>query len=202
VFSDLVGVSDPVVTAYTSAIRKMIGDVGGEQLAIYTLADAFDLSDYDSMRRALEQRFALTLAEVRLRVRGDIASRALFNGIHRFLFEDEVTARIGESRNQVRKSCKDLAYRVIRRSDAWSAVVGQMFPGALRLSVHPQSSHSEKLGIHLVPTRDNWLTPWHGVVLDDGASLRLVKRREAEELGARLLWRDGLPSHYVLAGRQ
>lgn len=48
-----------------------------------------------------------------------------------------------------------------------------------------------------MPARDGWLTPWHGVVLDDGDSRYLVKRWDAEQLGASIVWRNGLPSHFV-----
>jgi pyoverdine/dityrosine biosynthesis protein Dit1 len=97
----------------------------------------------------------------------------------------------------VSKQCKELAYRMIQRSRAWGDLVGDVFPDSLRLSIHPQHSHAGKIGFHLVRTRDNWLTPWHGVVVDDGTSVTLVKRSQAEHAKASLVWRHGRPSHYV-----
>lgn len=197
VFSDLVGVRDDAVTAYRDELAKMIADTGGQSIDLYTLDDAFPEASYPDMRRRLEDTFAQDLEALRAQVRTDPDRRALFNGIHRFLFEDCSALQPDRSRSQLREQCKDLAYRVIRRSDAWSRLVAGAHPAGVRLSIHPQPCHSEKIGFHLVKTRDNWLTPWHSVALDDGTSLTLVKRSEAERLNAALVWRHARPSHFV-----
>lgn len=134
---------------------------------------------------------------MRARTLADPGARDIFGGIHRFLFEDRMALSTGRSRNSVREETKSLAYQVIQRSDAWSHLVEDFFPEALRLSIHPQVSHSPKIGIHMMRTRDNWLTPWHGVALDDGEGIRLVKRHEAERMGATLVMRGGRVSHYI-----
>jgi pyoverdine/dityrosine biosynthesis protein Dit1 len=105
--------------------------------------------------------------------------------------------RPNESRNKIRESSKELAYKTIQRSNAWSRLVAEQFPGSLRLSIHPQPLHSSKIGIHMVGTKDNWLTPWHGVVVDTGKGLMLVKREEAERMNASLVMRKQRPSHFV-----
>ena len=111
----------------------------------------------------------------------------LFNGIQRFLFEDRAVIDAGKSRTQIREECKDRTYEVIRRSDAWGRLVADCFPAALRFSIHPQPPHSEKIGILLGESADVWLTPWHGVALRQGGRFRLIKRKDAEALGARLV---------------
>lgn len=198
VFSDLVGVRDDAVTAYRDELAKMIVNTGGQSIDLYSLDDAFpgDLT-YDEMRERLVAGYALSLEELRAQVRTDDDRRALFNGIHRFLFEDQSVLHPHLSRTRVREDCKELAYHVIRRSDAWSTLVAGEHPGGVRLSIHPQPCHGQKIGFHLAKTRDNWLTPWHGVALDDGTSVTLVKRSEAERLNASLVWRHARPSHFV-----
>ena len=62
----------------------------------------------------------------------------------------------------------------------------------------PQPPHAEKIGILLGPADDVWLTPWHAVALLEGGAWKLVKRHQAEELGARIVERDGRPSHFEL----
>jgi len=39
--------------------------------------------------------------------------------------------------------------------------------------------------------------PWQGVLLEEGGSLTLVRRHEAEQLKASLVWRNERPSHFV-----
>ena len=59
----------------------------------------------------------------------------------------------------------------------------------------------EALGIRLMEA-ENWMTPWHGVAVDVGGSFVLLKRAQAEDLGARLVCHKGRPSHYELIDKQ
>jgi pyoverdine/dityrosine biosynthesis protein Dit1 len=76
------------------------------------------------------------------------------------------------------------------------------FSDAVRLSIHPQSCGAKKIGIRLSASAlwpDSWQTPWHGVAVDTGGRFMLLKRAQAEALGARLIHREGRPSHYILS---
>jgi pyoverdine/dityrosine biosynthesis protein Dit1 len=77
-----------------------------------------------------------------------------------------------------------VAYSVILKNNAFSRLVAEKFPHAVRLSIHPQPRGSSKIGVRLLPSSDNWRTPWHSVALLDGEKFTLVKRKEADELGA------------------
>ncbi|NYI06966.1 isocyanide synthase family protein [Allostreptomyces psammosilenae] len=198
VFGDVVGVDDDTVTAYRVALAEMIRAANWTSLDLFGLDDAFGGEDYPKLRQLLEQNYSSTLEELRESVRTDQAALSLFNGIHRFMFEDAVARQGADaSRTRLRNDSKEAAYQTILRSNAWSRVVAERFPEAVRLSIHPQPPHSEKFGLRLLPTRDGWLTPWHGVVLDDGVAPLLVRRWEAEELDASVVSRNGRPSHFV-----
>lgn len=178
VFSDLVGVSDEDVDAYGEGVREIIERFGLTRLDTFDLEQVFPQSSYDGMRTALVDGFAAPLGEVRR------CDRALFNGIHRFLFEDRIAKDPHRSRNKARTETKEAAYLVIQRSNAWSRLVESHFPGALRLSIHPQDLDSMKIGIQMLPTRGQWRTPWHGAIITDGRRIRLTTRALAEAAGA------------------
>jgi L-tyrosine isonitrile synthase len=197
VFCDLLGIPDGAVAAYRAELRRVILATGGGSIDLYSLGDAFQTGDYQLLRTLLVERYGTPVERIRERTRQELAARSLFNGIHRFLVEDEAALRPDVSRTRLRAECKDRAYRVIQRSNAWSALVAETFPHALRLSIHPQPSHGDKIGFHLIRTADNWLTPWHGVVLDDGRRLTLVRRSDAEAMNATVVWRNSRPSHFV-----
>jgi pyoverdine/dityrosine biosynthesis protein Dit1 len=198
VFGDVVGVTDNAVTVYRESLEEMIRTAHWSCLDMFGLSDAFGGDDYPKMRRLLEDNYSATLDELRESVRKDPKTRALFNGIHRFMFEDAVARRgSAASRNKLRNESKEAAYQTILRSNAWSRLVAERFPHAFRLSIHPQPPHSEKFGLQLMRTKDGWLTPWHGVVLDNGIDRFLVKRWDAEKLRASIVWRDDRPSHFV-----
>jgi pyoverdine/dityrosine biosynthesis protein Dit1 len=197
VFGDLVGVSDDDVSQYRDELALMIDQAEAHSVDLYSLDDAAGKRDFNALRAELVRDYATPVDELRKRMATDESFRFLFNGIHRFMFEDQLALRPDRSRNKLRTECKDLAYRVIQRSDAWGSLVAEAFPAALRLSIHPQPAHSEKIGFHMIRTRDNWLTPWHGVALDDGNTITLVKRSEAERRNASLVWRNKRPSHFI-----
>ncbi|HEY3607880.1 MAG TPA: isocyanide synthase family protein [Pseudonocardiaceae bacterium] len=198
VFADVVGVTDDAVTAYRANLTSMISAANWKSLDLFGLDDAFGSLHYPRLRQVLEENYASTIGELKQRTRTEDSMRALFNGIHRFMFEDALGTRGAESsRTKLRQESKEAAYQTIRRSNAWSRMVAERFPGTIRLSIHPQPPHSEKFGLRLMRTKDGWLTPWHAVVLDDGVHQSLVRRWEAEQLNASVVWRNGRPSHFI-----
>jgi pyoverdine/dityrosine biosynthesis protein Dit1/AcrR family transcriptional regulator len=198
VFSDLVGVAEADVTEYGRELASMLGRLGAGSLDTLNLEDLFDADDKDALREQLCEHYAEPLAAIEARARTHERHRALFNGIHRFLFEDRLRIEPGKSRNRVRNECRERALRVIQRSEAWGRLIQECFPVALRLSIHPQPPHSEKIGLLLGEAEDAWLTPWHGVALKTGAGFKLVRRHEAEALGAQVVLRGGRASHYEM----
>jgi pyoverdine/dityrosine biosynthesis protein Dit1 len=194
VFGDLVGVTDQDITGYGQALETLVKRLGARSLDFFHMEDLIETTSFDAMREQLCANYAEPLECLEQRTRELPRHRALFNGIHRFLFEERVDPD-GGSRTQVREACKELAYRVIQRSDAWGRLVADCFPTAVRLSIHPQDPHSEKIGILLGEAEDAWMTPWHGVAVRSGRQFALMKRCNAMALpGARIVSEHGRPS--------
>jgi pyoverdine/dityrosine biosynthesis protein Dit1/AcrR family transcriptional regulator len=192
VFSDLVGVADSDVLSYGKEISVMIEQLDLRSLETFHMQDLYDeATSIPQMRGSLCRHYAESAEVIHQRLHSNKNQQALFNGIQRFLFEDRVVIDKGKSRTRVREECKARTYEVVQRSDAWGRLVADCFPAALRLSIHPQPAHSEKIGILLGESPDVWLTPWHGVALKHHGAFRLVKRREAEEAGASIVAKDG-----------
>lgn len=188
VFSDLVGVSDNDVTAYGQDIRRIIDRLGiSNTIDTFALSDLYENVDLPTMRENLNRHYEQSLEIVRERAVKIPQTAILVNGIHRFLFEDHIELYPDRSRTQVRNECRDLAYRVVQRSDGWGRLLSDCFPMALRLSIHPQAPHSDKIGILLGPANDVWLTPWHSVAVKENGRFKMMRRHEAEALGARLV---------------
>ncbi len=185
VFSDLVLVREEDVNAYGGAIDKIIADFGFLSLRTMSMDDVF-AGDFREARARLLREYGRPLAEIREEVRNESEARMMFNGIHRFLFEDRLVLDSGKSRSQIRDESKDIAYQVIQRSNAWSQLVEAHFPDAVRLSIHPQVGMATKIGFRLVDCANVWGTPWHNVALLTAEGFRLVKRKAAEQAGAEL----------------
>jgi pyoverdine/dityrosine biosynthesis protein Dit1 len=212
VFSDVVGTSDNDVTGYRDTLREMITALGLSSVSTFNLEELYAGLGFDEMRDQLMAEFGEPLEELQASVRRagndptcsatDVEMNRLYCGITRFLVEDATFPGQTKSRNALQKECRLRAYEVIQRSQAWSGIVEKHFPEAVRLSIHPHGCGSTKLGIHLAEPAesDNWITPWHGVALETEGRFVLAKRSQAEALGARLVMRDGRPSHYTLLG--
>lgn len=211
VFSDVIGMRDEDVTAYQNELSKIIVESGFTSISTFNLDDLYVGQSFDQMRAQLMEEYGEPLEVLKASVRrggknddcspdfseDDKEAHRVYCGITRFLLEDALFPGQKKSRAALQKECRTRSYQVIQRSKAWGELVEIRFPNAVRLSIHPQSCGSKKLGIRLIEA-DSWLTPWHGVAIDVGGRFMLIKRSEAEKLGARLIHQEGRPSHYVL----
>lgn len=207
VFSDVVGMRDEDVTAYQDELSRMVAELKLTSLSTFNLEKLYEGLSFDQMRGQLMTRYGAPIEALKASVsRGgkasggtqeDVETNRLYCGITRFLVEDASFPGQTKSRTAIQKECRARAYEVIQRSKAWGELVEAAFPSAVRLSIHPQSCGAKKLGIRLIEP-DNWQTPWHGVAVEVSGRMVLLKRSQAEALGAKLMYRGGRPSHYVL----
>ncbi len=183
-FSDVVNVADPVIDRYNDGIKEIIQEFELSALSVFTMDDLYPGKTPEELREILLLTYGKELSEVKARIVSEPGYRTLFNGLHRFLFEDAVTLSPDCSRTQVQKQSKDNAYELLRRSEAWSELLGTHFMGALRLSIHPHDPAHEKFGIKLVASSSKWATPWHNVVVKIRDRFELMHKSEALALNA------------------
>lgn len=196
VFNDLVKVHDDNVDAYMEGINRIIEEDKLTHITTFGLDHYYEKTPYPMMREQLVHEHGEPISVIKNKIKVIDAEKMLFNGIHRFIFEDHLVLLHALSRNQVRKVTKETAYYVIQRSNAWGQLVKAHFPHAIRLSIHPQACGSEKMGIMLLKSKDVWATPWHRVVLFDGKEHSLIRKHEAEALGAKPIFNNNQFSHY------
>jgi pyoverdine/dityrosine biosynthesis protein Dit1 len=207
VFSDIVGMREADVTNYQIELKQMMIDLRLKNLSSFNLDLLGKDNDFTQLRHDLMQTFAKPVDILRARISrgatqgrepGDEEAYRMYCGITRFLVEDSIFPGQIKSRSAIQKECRIKAFEVIRRSNAWSELIAQRFPEALRLSIHPQTCGSKKLGIRLIGA-ESWLTPWHSVAVKTHEGFVLRKRTEAEALGAQLvLSPSGRPSHFEI----
>ncbi|WP_106794864.1 isocyanide synthase family protein [Aquimarina sp. Aq78] len=187
VFSDIVQVNDDDVTTYSEALNDMIKRENINYLETFNLDNVFPELSYDEMRYELSNNYGESIEEVKYNVKNQESEKNLFNGLHKFVYEDMSVLNRELSKNQLKKQSKEIAYQVIQRSHSWSDLVAKFFPECIRISIHPQKLNTGKIGIQLVKCNHNWGTPWHNVVLLDEEGYKLVKNKEAKEMGAELI---------------
>ncbi len=206
VFNDAIGIDDRNVSDYQQALSLLIQKMSFTFISTFNLDDFYSSRDFNQIRQQLMMQYGEPLEILKEAVRKgnqkpcsreEEEIHRQYCGITKFLVEDAMHPGQRLSRSAIQKECRQRAYIVIQRSRAWSELIAKHFPHALRLSIHPQSCGSSKLGIRLMEA-ENWMTPWHGVAVDIDGRFALLKRAQAEKLGAHLVYREGQPSHYQL----
>ncbi len=202
VFGDLIRVSDEAINHYQREIESLLHEVGATYLSVFNLGDVKGLAehtdDYDLLRRLLVDGYAESEEAIKQQLMQDEQGLLLYRAITRFLYEDSQLPGYSGSNAALQKDAKQRACGVIQRSWAWGNLLAQHFPAAIRLSIHPQPVDSLKMGIHMMPTKDDWLTPWHGVAANVNDQFVLMKRKDAQSLDGELVEIRGTPSHYLI----
>ncbi len=206
VFGDVIGVDDNDISQYQAVIGRLIAQKHADHLRLYNLEDCTRFNapsrDFDTLRQLMIDNHADSLFAIKSTLMKSDEGVALYRAISRFMFEDGLTPDYSGSRTALQRKAKLMAVEVIQRSWAWGDLLAKEFPHAIRLSIHPQAPSSLKIGIHMMPTHDCWITPWHGVAVETGGRVVLMSRKNAQLCGARLVMQDGQPSHYVMAASQ
>jgi len=205
IFNDILNVPDENVSAYARHIKIIIKDNALTNLSTYSLDDVPDAKGgFEQKRDWIIGKHAPTLesiyAEFKQPGPSGFDAMNLFNGIKHFCYDDQRVLRPGLSNKKIKKLCSALSLHVIQRSRAWSELLNITFINPVRLSIHPQSLSSTKLGIILVPSIDRWRTPWHSVPLYDGEGYSLVRRQEAEQQQSKLIVMENGYFCYVAPG--
>ncbi|TDB56234.1 L-tyrosine isonitrile synthase [Photorhabdus luminescens] len=202
VFGDLIRVSDTVISQYHEDIKQLLHEVGAINLSTFNLNDDKELcehsDDFNLQRQMLVKHYARSEESIKDELLQNSDGLQLYRAVTRFLYEDSLLPGYTGSNNALQKDAKQRAIGVIQRSWAWGSLLDTHFPNAIRLSIHPQPANSIKLGIHMMPTRDDWLTPWHGVAANVNGQFILMKHKEVQMMGGKLVDIHGKPSHYVI----
>jgi pyoverdine/dityrosine biosynthesis protein Dit1 len=182
VFSDVVKVSDDHIDQYSQGIKDIIEEFKLIHLSTFALDDLYSDLSNDELRETLMKNYAKSDSEIRFYVKNDANWRNLFNGIHRFMMEDQAVFHPEKSRSQLQKETKKLTYELVRRSDAWGELLSAHFQGELRLSIHPYPIYHNKFGIKMVHSSNKWATPWHNVTVKSDKGYELMHLSEAKKL--------------------
>lgn len=200
VFNDVVMVNDRDVDAYLARIHFIVNKFHLTDIDFFDLGDFYCGMDFITMRKKLTHDFAVSIEELKNHIKNDSTQQYLFNGLHRFIYEDLYGLQEHKSsKNRVRKQAQQLAYLLIQRSHAWSALIKSLFTEGIRLSIHPHQCGGDKLAFQLIPSSQKWATPWHNVVVKDShGNIKLMKNKEAKLLAANIVYIDSLPSYYQI----
>lgn len=199
VFADLVRIPDADVFEYTEAIKDYYRQHYPDCFEFFDIKDFLpQLTCLNTMREELMVRYGRSLLLLMEQAQNEKETLSMYRGITKFLFEDfcGLNEFAGQSNTRIQKAAKQTSLRVIQRSNAWSLLLKEVYPGSLRLSIHPQFRESIKIGINMANADDAWRTPWHSVAVWKNQQILLQKRILIDENRHRLIFNGGKPCHY------
>ncbi|XP_002967756.2 spore wall maturation protein DIT1 [Selaginella moellendorffii] len=206
VFSDLVGSDDAAVESYGEMFSDMAHNLYPGLVSFFRL-DEFLLDNHsedsitklisnttvehpvateltanaENARRALMCLFGCDESTVTKEIKDDPETRNLYRGFSRFMLEDlyeHKSCKNLPSKSAKKKLCSQVAFLMILRNRAFSAMVEWLFPLQLRISIHPHPNRGPKYGINIIHSslvaaqrsseEKNFHipTPWHNTVVE------------------------------------
>ncbi|XP_002975629.2 spore wall maturation protein DIT1 [Selaginella moellendorffii] len=206
VFSDLVGSDDAAVDSYGEMFWEMAHNLYPGLVNFFRL-DEFLLDNHsdkdiaklisnttvehpvateltanaENARRALMCLFGCDESTVTKEIKEDPETRNLYRGFSRFMLEDlyeHKSCKNLPSKSAKKKLCSQVAFLMILRNRAYSAMVEWLFPLQLRISIHPHPNRGPKYGINIIHSslvaaqrsseEKNFHipTPWHNAVVE------------------------------------
>ena len=154
------------------------------------------LANTNLCRAELESRFGSSEEALTKHIKSDKDTNLTYCGMVKFLESEMETSPTlaGRTRAARMKVYRQLAKRMMQRSEAFTLAIRTLCPLHVRLSMHP-SSGAAKLSIPLIPTKDGNFqkSPWHSCVAVglDGA-YRCVHQDEVRD-SHELVYRYGRP---------
>ena len=198
VFCDIIPFIEENVSSYSKEILKIIQVEDFSYLSIFKLDNLFSHTEYSRIKDNFIKEFPDNVESLKKKRFYSPDFFVMFSGLNKFIYEDLSYIYKDKSKPWIRNEAKNLTFQIIQRSNTWSKLIEKYFPQALRLSIHPQSAITKKIGVNLVDSDDLWRTPWHSVCCWKDNHFFLTSKDNAESLGAHLERADERYPYYKL----
>ncbi|KDO26136.1 hypothetical protein SPRG_08497 [Saprolegnia parasitica CBS 223.65] len=169
IFNDIIGVSTDAMDAYIAELEAMAvaakhSHIKFDRLEHYTTSE-------DPNQELLE-RYNCDKIDMKKLLKDDAGVLATYRGFRRFLTKDLAHKWVGMSNSAIDKAAGAAAKLMIQRNMAFSTLVDDCYPDAVRLSIHAYDNAGPKYGVALIPQLESSngsipTTPWHCVMVTD-----------------------------------
>lgn len=182
---------------YLAKLNEMIEKNDLKNIKIINLAGTVDLNKYAETETSFRQRVSKPKND------DDINSLNLYRGQIQFFTTELSMGYPEKSKSKVKKEAEIISRGVARMSNALSKYLSVIEPEALRLSCHPKTIATDKIGIWFNEDHAPGGTPWHNAAVYEISEttkkcvVSFMKAQEAREKGYRLqVDKEGKPSHF------
>lgn len=193
VFNDLMDVPESTVDQYREVVMDMSA---GLPISWYQARDFYPGKSDATMRQKVMDQFGITAEKLERDILFDPDVNFLYRGMIKFMTGD-LAIRDFVSNSQLHKAAKKMAREMMFRNEAYSALVRSEFSDKIRLSMHPSVNNGVKYSFQLIPSERAWTSPWHCAILTDTEGIATVHRKDAEEKGYRIEYKNNRPYNFT-----
>ncbi|WP_454783376.1 L-tyrosine/L-tryptophan isonitrile synthase family protein [Legionella sp. WA2022007384] len=183
---------------YLAKLQSMIEKNDLKNIKIINLAGQVDLNKYAETEEHFRQRLRTPQNDE------DRNSINLYRGQIQFFTTELKMGYPEKSGSKIKKEAEHIARGVARMSAALSDYLSIIEPNALRISCHPKTVASDKIGLWLHEDHSEGGTPWHNAAVFELSEstnkcvVSFMKAQDAKEKGYLLQTdKEGNPSHFV-----
>lgn len=191
IFNDLLGVSNNIVDDYLEISKDMGRKAPMEW---YNLTDFYHTSTVTAREKVVDQ-WGITAEELEQRILLNPNVNWLYRGMIIFM-KQEIITRGYPNNSQLEKAAKKLAREMMFRNEAYSNLVRKEFASSIRLSMHPSVNDGEKYSFQLINSPNAHHSAWHSAILKTSEGVSTVHRKDAEDMGAELVYKDNQPFYF------
>ncbi|KDO23584.1 hypothetical protein SPRG_10779 [Saprolegnia parasitica CBS 223.65] len=197
IFNDIIGVSLDTMDAYAMALEDLARDSGLTHL-VFDRLEAYTTTEEPNTE--LLVRYGCDQLDMAALLKEDSELLATYRSFRRFLAKDLALTWAGLSKSAIDKAAGVAAKCMIQRNMAFSSLVDDCYPHAIRLSIHAYDNAGPKYSVALIPQLESAIptTPWHCVMCQDrDGSLRSRKHEDVDTSRYTLETKYGRPWQYV-----
>jgi pyoverdine/dityrosine biosynthesis protein Dit1 len=190
-YSDIVEIESEKVIVYS---QKIVENYDHKPKRIEWFDFFEDKGKGEKIQILLDEKYSQTQNEIRREIDENQNTTKQYAELSRFWFDDLDEGNLS-SRARERRA-KEIALRMIARNRAYSKYLEENFEGSIRLSIHKSPIEAERFWVNLIPENPFCNAPWHNVALKTSQGWKLVKKIQAITEGAKLIYENGIPSHF------
>ncbi|WP_419419048.1 L-tyrosine/L-tryptophan isonitrile synthase family protein [Legionella sp. D16C41] len=183
---------------YLIQLNNMIDNNNFKNIKIVNLDGKVNLNNYAETDKHFEERVKKPKDD------NDINSLNLYRGQIKFFMTELSMGYPGKSNSAIKREAAIVSRGVARMSEALSEYLSIIEPEALRLSCHPKTVSSDKIGLWFTEDHSLGGTPWHNAAVykiqgeTNKCTVEFMKSSEARRNGFILKSdKNGNPSHFV-----
>lgn len=188
--------SDDVIDEYEDCLHKMTKN---PMIRFTNILHDIAPDSYEKARSIVFEKYMLSDEAIRAAVHEKEWLRNILVVYKTFITHEYAPVLMpGFTKSEIKKQSKELAYQWIQRYLVLNEMCAELFSDYFRLSILAFQPHKKSFSINLIPSTSEYGKSWYNVLVKNAdGSMMLIKKKEAEKAGYKLVYKDEKPWYFV-----